>query len=248
MSQRADIAEINTRSIQTILSENTGKSIEDIENAMNVETFYEGEEQKTFGLVDQIVNTSKQPIEVEDKYELMNLYKKDNNNQKSIKMDKVLNKLGATTEDGALLKIAEVENAHKLEVENLDKEKQELQSKIEELENKIALDTKAAVEAIVNKAIEDGKCAEDSKDSMLEIGNSLGIDQLNKVFAAVKIPHVDIVNSVGGSGKKGEEGKDDEKDWEWYEKNDPAGLMEMENKNPELYNKLLKEDAKKYEE
>jgi ATP-dependent Clp protease protease subunit len=231
-SNDSELAEIATRSIQKILSDNTGKTIDEITNAMNVETFFEGNEQKEFGLVDQIVNTSKKPVQVEDKYELMNIYKITN---KSIKMEKVLNKLGVTDEAGALLKLAEVDNAHKLEVDTIKNEKIALESKIEELQNKIDEDLKVSVIAAVNKAIEDGKCAEESKDNMIEIGNTLGLEQLNKVFASVKVPHIDVANLAGGGGQGAQA---DEKKWEDYSLEE---RKDMKHKSPELYNKLIED-------
>ncbi len=225
----SEAASVNTNSIKTILSELTGRDEEIISNEMNVETFYEGDKQMKMGFVDSIIPTSKMPVKANNVYELMNIYK-----VKSNKMDKVLNKLGATDEAGALLKLAEVDNAHKLEVENLKNEKADLVLRIEELENKITENTKASVESIVNKAIEDGKCAEDSRESMLEIGNTLGIEKLNEVFKAVKTQHVDVNNLLGGSGKQGKE----EKKWEDYSLEE---RKEMKHKNPELFNKLIED-------
>lgn len=229
------IRDIGDNSVLTIISERTGIDSEEIQRQMNEETFYTGTEQLDNNFVDAMVSTNREAPQLENALELMNYFKNTINKSKSNKMDKVFAKLGVADENGVLLSIAEMENKHSLEIEATKSEKVELLNKIQELETKIAETTRSAVESMVNKAIADGKCAKESKDSMVEIGNTLGVDSLEKVFASVKTPHVDINNMIGGSGNKGENTANSKK-WEDYSVEEK---VQMKYKSPELYNSLL---------
>lgn len=67
-------------------------------------------------------------------------------------------------------------------------------------------------------------------DLVIKPGNQADNTRISEVIAKMN----DII-----TGKK--EDVKDEKNWDWYQKNDPQALAVMKNKEPEKYDKLYKE-------
>lgn len=235
-SPHKKLQDVQTNSIKTILSDVTGNGLDIIESKMSVETFFEGEEQISFGIVDEIIPTSNQPIQNKNKYELMNLYKGFNTDKPNkLTMKEVTNVLGMSDQStGKEIadKIVTTENAYKKEVSDLKADNLLKDEKIVELENKLKTTEDSAILSTFNKAVDDGKYEASQKDEIIAVANKIGSEAFITMVSSIKTPHVDVSNMINNSG--GSSGQDKK-----YEDYSVEERREMKLKKPELFNKLL---------
>ena len=118
--------------------------------------------------------------------------------------------------------------------EQLTEKQQQIETLTAEVENFI----KQRNETIVSNAIESGRIGEAQKDVYL---NLLKADYENtkKAIEALQKP-ANLVDYVNGKG----ETKADQKDYDWYVKNDAQALIKMQKEHPEQYQKLVENKRK----
>lgn len=233
--------------INKILSNRTSKTPEQIADIMKAETWFTAEEALNSGLVDEVVNTSKKiKVKKESLQNMALVY-----NQlitKKPKMEKVFNKLSVTNEDEVLVAI----DSKDTEIASLKDEKKALEDKIAEFEakeleatNKTKEELKAKATELVEKAIDEKKVKEDEKEELITnaIANFDFVSNMLSKIGGVKNA-VKVFDLKNFAGKKGAEDRSEWtiRDWEMK---DSAGLMEIKNLTPDLYNEMKDKFYKK---
>lgn len=233
------IAQNFKNSLLTIYSKALGKDVSEISDLMDKETMLNADEMLQLGLIDSIIKTniSKPEIKNLSLSEIMNVYE-GLNNQSLINKEKKMSKLSEffnLSQDAS-------EDAILSEVKNLRKASDIANAKVKELETTI-LDKEIQLEAFqdvviegaVKSAIEAGKVDEKQKSEMITLAKKLGVEDFNKMISAIKVTPVDVVKEIEDANK-GE--KKEVKDFEWYQKNDPQALKDMERLQPDQFKKL----------
>lgn len=93
---------------------------------------------------------------------------------------------------------------------------------------------KQKITSIVNKGIDQRKIMYKDKDLFVEIGLSLGVEKLKRVFVACA-PYLRVTDFIKESG-------DEIKNLDWYRRNDPRYLKE----HPEKYKELIEREQNRY--
>jgi len=256
--------------LSTIIQNRSGKTKEEVDSIMNKETWYTAAECINNGFIDDIVEYAKKPkisneMSIDEMINTVSNFH-NSNNQKSNKMDKLINHFSleseATIED-VLAKVQEIEanneeisnklaeketqnNELQEKVEGLESEKNDLTEKIENAELINAENEKKLNEYFINEVslfvdecIKQGKFKkEDSKELIDEA--LVDFDAFKKLVDKIKVQHVNILDVI-------QDVEDDPRaDWNHidWQKNDPKGLAEMKKNDPEkekeLYNKTYK--------
>jgi len=123
---------------------------------------------------------------------------------------------------------------------------QEKESEIIRLKNAAKAETDKAIEAVIAQAKNEGKIfatsgktAEQVEAEMKKIGETAGLETLNVVLASLsgKKPHQSIVEMIANEGKYPAEAN---KDWEWYQKNDPKSLEKMAKDDKESFKAIYR--------
>ena len=218
----------------------TKRSDEEIAFMMDAETWLSAADALKMGMIDEIISSAKEfKMEQSDRKNLFNLVKIYN---KIIETPTNTNKMN--TEEKAKLENEITEKTN--EVISLTNTTKTLEEKISSLEKELVAfkeekESKLKADAIelVENAIKDGKIAETSKDSFVEMAinnfevvkNSIaGISTKKK--EAVKI--VDALVNV----QKGERSNWTIRD---FEKKDPKALTNIKKSNPDEYQRLFDE-------
>ena len=99
--------------------------------------------------------------------------------------------------------------------------------------------TKKAIEAQVDKAIEEGKITKEQRESYVARGEKLGIDELNAIFADMKA-YQSISSQLGDKGTGG--GAKGRESWTFddYQAKASAELEAMPTANPDKFKQLYK--------
>lgn len=125
--------------------------------------------------------------------------------------------------------------------DEIDKTKAEL----ELIKNKSELQTKTIAETVVNEVCNKLNISNDSKPNLLAKCLEVGVENFKEIMSVVPEQKFDIRNHTENN-IPGNSGTENEKDWDWYEKNDPDELNKMRIENKELYSKLKIADELKY--
>jgi len=197
---------------------------------------------------------------------------KFNNKQNPIKMELILNHLGLNSDDdekNVLAKIKEIENSKNDLEDSVETEKQNiialteekntleevkntlesekndlvekneiLETKITEFENKEVELNKELAKNVVEDAIKSGKFEQKDKDSLV-IKAEKDVNGFKELVNSIKAQPVNILNEIRNNVNI-----DDKKTIIDWQKEDPRGLKEMINSNPEEYKRLYKETYK----
>ncbi len=113
------------------------------------------------------------------------------------------------------------------------------------LEAQAKTEKETAIKAALDTAEKDGKITAETRDTYKTIGEKSGVEVLNTVLAGMPVKTTtqkttvikDLIKNDGGNVGTGAA----EKNWAWYQVNDPKALEEMPVKDPDtftaLYNK-----------
>lgn len=237
-----EVIDLLTNSLATIFERTTSLTLDKCKELMNKETWMSADECYSMGLIDAIVKTTTNKQEAINKMkELHAFYNKSLTNNKP-KMNKLTNllKLNNDASEDAMVESIE---AIKTQAESNAQKVAELTAKLATIEaentaykaKEQAEEEKAKNEEIEN-AVKEGKILETAKD---EFKNSpMNAAQLKNLFAGIKPAHTNIIEATGNKP----DGNNPRANWtfnEWSKK-DPAGLLEMKNSNPTMFNELLK--------
>ena len=221
----------------TIFENTTGKSREEISDAMKEELMLDSKQLKEFGIVDFIQKSKKQPkikalASAMERMAACSEFIDNQNLEMEFKKD-----LEAANEklEAQSTKLVEATN----EVQNLKAENTALVEKLEAFE---ASARKQAVDA----AIECGKFDETDRE-FLEAQAAKDLEGFNTMVSKIKEPQAKAMDLIDRNNPKDID-EDDSNTWDWeaWEKNDPQGLAEMQFSNPSKYDRLEAEDLKKY--
>lgn len=99
----------------------------------------------------------------------------------------------------------------------------------------------AAIKAALDTAQTAGKITAETRPTYEGIGEASGIEVLNTVLAGLgtKQPITSVITGGKGSSTGS---PTDEKDWNWYQKNDAKALDTMVKDNPEQFKALYKKE------
>ena len=228
-------------SINTVLANRSGKTVEDITEMMNKETWLNATQAKADGFTDEIISSGKKVKLPKNSTaeQLASIYNKLINKPNMEKVNKLLNLASDASENEAATAI----EAKDKTIADLQKEladiKAENLAKIEA--EKLA--NKAKVEAMVNKAKADKKITDAEVAQYTELGIS-NIGMLENVLSKLgsvsnqAAPKIFDAKNVS-TGKKTEDRSTwTHRDWEIK---DSKGLTEMKNQTPEAYEELFNE-------
>lgn len=230
--------------LRTILTRR-GLDKEKIAKLMTEETWFTAEEAKALNLIDEIIS-SKRKEEFKDLStdeilsRIGNEYK-PNTQENMADLKKIAASLGlpeTATEEEVLNKIKERETAESGQLDTLtahymaigekngtvtDKNKERLQ-KLAKVDFSLFVDTVMDIPG-------DGDETEEGKAAPAGSGKQ------------PITPNVSAANRLSGIISQGVRGKtqkpDENKTWDWFQKNDPQALAKMEAENPQLFNSLL---------
>lgn len=229
-----EVLNLITNSLAKLFERNTSLTFENIKNLMSKETFMTADECLSYGIMDEIVVTKQKGIAMSSNiFELQNIYNKILN-KTEIKMNKLteLLKLSNEASEDA---IVEAVNAKSETIANLEAKISELTNKLNALkESNDAAENAAKIELVEN-AIKEGKIDAATKEIYL-VSNKSNVE-LKEVFAKLKPAYTPIFNAVTTTENipAGRENWDFQK----WSKEDPKGLLEMQNSDPSTFNSLI---------
>lgn len=232
-------------SIATILSNNSGLSLEDVKLKMNQETWINANEALELKFVDSVFdNTPKKRMAKNELYDLVNSIVKPNIN----KMNKVLNYFNldeTATEEVVIEKIDAIKTESQNEVDALKAEKEALENELNVLKAEKTAKEEAEKEALavaeVENAINAGKFDATKKEELVNTAKNDLEGFKNLVLSIKTAVAPDITNLIG----KGKSDKQDENRETWnildWQKKDPNGLKNIMDNEPETYKRLYNE-------
>jgi TolA-binding protein len=128
----------------------------------------------------------------------------------------------------------------------LQKKIKPLNDKVASLEAQITTQRDSAINALLDEAQKKGKIVaaggkttEQIRAIYFELGKTSGIDALSALLERVPTAEEKQPQSITSQIQNGKTGND-EHDWEWYQKNNPNALAEMERANPDEFKRLYK--------
>jgi ATP-dependent protease ClpP protease subunit len=229
------ISDLATDTLVTFLSNNTKKDKEQIMAMLKKETWisdsrvsdYSLQQAKDMGFFDEIISTKRKLSVPTNLMDMALLYNKilteqpmeENKNE----LQELKNKVTELTESNRVL-----------QTKLTDAEAREL-----DLKNKAEAEAKTRAEALVNKAVKDGKLKEEEKAEYITAATSNfsfvenALEKISNVKPAAKVFDFTKVSNKKGSAE-------DRSDWtirDW-EKKDHKGLLEIKNSTPELYDEM----------
>jgi ATP-dependent Clp protease protease subunit len=242
-------------SIVTILSNNSGKTSDEIKELMNKNTRMTAKEAKKFGFIDFVEKSENTPLIKENMSlaDIMNVCHDLNNPKIENKMKEVLSYLNLSEdakEISAVKAIKDIDkrateaegkvetlNTELTEVKNQVTEKDteitELQAKVDEFEVK-------DVENAVKSAIDSGKFAEENKESLTEQCKSMGVDNFNSMVDMIQIPQANAIDLIKNINQKSVTG--DKKEKELADK-----FQNLSKTNPDELKRIELQDPKEFE-
>ncbi len=256
-SDDKELISLINSSIAKMISNRSGMSDEESNKMMKTETWLSAVKDKDILLskkfVDEIISTGKKvKVKNADRGNLSAIYNSIINPKKNMSKINTLLKLRNDAEE------SEQEQA----VASLTKELTEAKSEVEQLQSKLkAIEEEAAKKAeeaqealnakataLVNQAHKDGKLTAD--EVAMTIANA-SKDEANFAFISNMISKL----GAGKESKKpfdfknvaGKEGSNDRSDWNFtkWSKEDPSGLLKLQNESPEQFTDLYNKEFKK---
>ena len=237
-------------SLVKIFTNNTKKTADEVSAIMSNESWYNAEDAKAEGFVDEILQTARiKELAAASVSEVYNAIKmadelpkeKTINQPKKEQMDNLKThfKLGAdATEADVLAKIADLEtqaDALKTANEALTQDKEQLESEKETLDKAVDQLKANIADLTVSAAIKEGKVSAKDKEALVD--NAVkDLAGFNTILNSVKLAPVSITDTI----KEGEKDTDDRSAWtirDWEQK-DPSGLYDMYKSDKDAYNKL----------
>lgn len=209
-----------------------------VKKALRTDTWYTSDEAKEAKLVDEIITTGKKELAA---LEPKRLVAKINESNNSKSMKKVIAKL-----NGLGVQLAEDANEDQVvaALDNLPKGDEKPDEKL--VDKLIAVGKKTGV-------VTDGDEGNEAKFRKLAAADMdlfidmLGIDKLETPKATASAPRERMSDLIAKANKNlGGELKP-EKDFAWYERNDPEALAKLEQMQPEKFAELKAADDAKYE-
>jgi len=226
-------------SISTILSNNSGMSMDEVKQMMANTTWLNATQCLEMKFIDAIYdNTPKKRMATNELMELVNSIVKPNIK----KMNKVLNYFNleeTATEDVVIEKIEAVKTEAD-KVEGLEAENKTLKEKVEALEaektEREENEKTVLATTEVENAINAGKFSADKKEDLIKTAKN-DLDGFKNLVASINVAKAPDLANVIGKGASKPEGRDawSIRDWE---KNDPAGLKNIIDNEPETYKKM----------
>jgi ATP-dependent Clp endopeptidase proteolytic subunit ClpP len=232
-------------SIATILSNNSGLSLEDVKLKMNQETWINANDALELKFVDSVFNnTPKKRMAKNELYDLVNSIVKPNIN----KMNKVLNYFNldeTATEEAVIEKIDAIKTESQNEVDVLKAEKEALENELNVLKAEKTAKEEAEKEVLavaeVENAINAGKFDAAKKEELVNTAKNDLEGFKNLVLSIKTAVAPDITNLMN----KGKSGKQDDNRETWnildWQKKDPNGLKNIMDNEPETYKRLYNE-------
>ncbi|MAB37729.1 MAG: hypothetical protein CL528_11355 [Aequorivita sp.] len=130
------------------------------------------------------------------------------------------------------------------QVKKVTADNKDLKGKLETAENQLTAQKDLAVANLVATALKDGKIQKSQEASLKKMAeNSLEDAQEFVKNQTVHKPLTTQLNNGQNAGAENNGGE--EKDFNWYRKNDSKGLMEMKTKQPDEYQALLQAHLEK---
>lgn len=198
---------------------------------------------KKKGIIDEIVSTDLQvPVfnTINELHIFYNNHLDDNKNQN--KNMEFFNKFfGGKDESESMVNAVQMKSENEaLKAEKVAKDSEivSLKAKVEQLENSSKVtDAKTKATSLIKDAIKANKIAPNAEDEAKLIENATAN------FDAVKmlIDSMPSKKSVAAAAIVNDSGKNEKKTYEWMAKNDPEGLKNLYETDPELFNKLSDE-------
>jgi ATP-dependent protease ClpP protease subunit len=191
-----------------------------VDEMMKNETWLTAEEAKTAGMVDEVISTGRDLKNMEP-MQMVALLEKEVSK----------NKIAEMKELTARLKVAE------------EATEQEIIQAVDQIET----EAKAPVTILVDRILVIGRLSGKVTDANEQELRTLAGTDLNAFLAKTELKEVDFkaeqpvrLSDVIAELQKGNKGLDSEKDWDWYQKNDPQALREMKQTDAVKYGKLYK--------
>ena len=257
-NQRANLTKIKN-SLVKILKDATGQPDGTITELMARETVMSATEQRQFGLVNNVIKSrvKKAPTNL-TLLEVMNyaeaataipLQNTDIQIFKSETMDKLTDFLelqSDASESSIVSAVEAIANEAKTMRDTLKTTQDELATVKQELEaaNGTLTTVHAAnIKLAVDAAIESGKFPEENRET-LKAQATANLEMFNTMVGAVPMPHASVLEQIqsaalqGENTFKNEKGETVKKDWDWYQKNDPAALQNLEHTNKSEFDRL----------
>lgn len=116
------------------------------------------------------------------------------------------------------------------------------EDRLKALETKAKAEKAAAIKSALDTAQSAGLITAELRPTYEAIGENSGVEALNTVLGGMgkKTPIAQTIKPGG----KGKGGQDNQKDWNWYQENDPQALEEMPVNDPETFKALYKAEFK----
>jgi len=226
-----------------IYTQRTGKSQEDIRNLMAEEKHLNAEEANHMGFVDEIFNKKIKKASNMSRTELMNLiYTKDQTNCQTQNANMQLHQMLATalSQDPQHVEAATLVN----KVQDLIKEKQGLEEKVNNLEKEKKEQEEQQIEQLLEGAVNDGKITADAKGTYRPLAQA-DLENTRKIIN--NLPSKQSINDKIDRSTSGKGGGDERADWtlDDWRKNDPEKLKKMKEEEPEAFNNLVQQRKSK---
>lgn len=245
-------------SIVTILSNNSGKTKEEVIALMAESTRMDSQSALNFGFIDSIIESINTPEIVENMSmaELMNVCKDfnnkpdDNNPQIENKMEikdlenKVENLSGQLTAKDETISGLENKVSERDEtIEGMKNQATEKDSTIADLQNKVKEFETKEIENAVKVAVDSGKFGEDSEEKLTTQCTAMGVENFNIMVGMVKLPQANAAGQIDNKGEKKKTDKTKEKEladeYQNLAENDSAELKEIKNTDPKRYEEMF---------
>lgn len=243
-------------SIVTILSNNSGKTSDEVKEMMNDSKRMTAKEAKKFGFIDDIIKSENTPKIVENMSmaEIMNVCREFHKPKETLKIEnkmeikelenKIENLSGKIeAKDGRISDLENKVSEKDSIISEMENKATEKDATITELKNKVQeFETKEVANA-VKSAIDSGKFSEENSEVLTEQATSMGVENFNKMVDMVKLPQANVINQIENNGEKGDKKTPDEKlaaEYQNLADNDPAKLQEIKNMEPARFEKMLK--------
>lgn len=243
------VTELVKDTIVTILSNRTNLGIEEVDKLMKKETWMNAKECLENGIVDEIVSSGKK-IKIKNTESLFDMALIYNKVITKPKMENIKNtlKLGVEATEVEVVNSIEAIQNKVTELEVSNKELSDKVAEFEAKENEAKEAEKAAfvaeVTEVVETAVKDSKIKEEEKEAVL--ANALTSKEsfefvknmLSKISNVVVAPVIfdakNVKNNLGVNENR--EG------WDYikWSKEDPNGLLKLQNEAPEIYKMLYK--------
>lgn len=240
-----------TESIITIYKSRLNLEEDKLKEIMDSETWYNAEEAKELGFVDEIIQTNTkinvpQPNN-SNKYEVYNIYNSFLSKSNHIAMEQnkipieLASVLGVDNSTDAIKKVTALgaENLTlKGRVESLENELKSEKEKVQEFETQLEKRKKQEINEFIESSIKQGCIQASMKDEFIKLANA-DFDSTKKIVLAIRKPQKlsEIINTT----EQPKIEADDNGSWDYltWAKKDSKGLENMKREQPEVFNTLV---------